>query len=290
MSAVIQPSLSVSQNFLKDPRLVASLIERSSIGPQDVVYEIGPGKGIITAELARRCKRVIAIEKDPALAAFLHEKLAHLRNLTIRTADFLSCPLPPLPYKVFSNIPFNITAAIMTHLTESAHPSEDSYLVMQKEAAEMYLGQPYASLRSVLLQPWFKLEILHQFRRSDFSPQPGVDVVLLRLSKRKQPPLTRSDRQRFRDFVVYGFTAWRPSLRETLQDVFSYKQLKHISRDLRIDLVRPPTAFCCQDWLLLFEAYKELARPQAIHTIAGSEKRLQRQQEKLHKVHRTRRR
>ena len=109
MSASYFSNLFISQNFIRDPRLVAALIERSSLGPDDLVYEIGPGKGIITAQLARCCKRVIAIEKDPALALMLQKKFGHQPNLTIYNADFLRQPLPHQPYKVFSNIPFNIT-------------------------------------------------------------------------------------------------------------------------------------------------------------------------------------
>ena len=76
MSSALRHPISYTQNFLKDPRLVATLLDQSSIARVDVVYEIGPGKGIITEQIARRCQRVIAIEKDSRLAARLRSSSA----------------------------------------------------------------------------------------------------------------------------------------------------------------------------------------------------------------------
>ena len=192
MSASIRQSVLYSQNFLKDPRLVASLLDRSQMERKDIVYEIGPGKGVITEQLARRYQQVIAIEKDPRLAELLREQFSGRPNVTIYAGDFLTYPLPRQRYKVFANIPFNITSAIVTRLTTAAHPPEDAHLIMQKEAAEMFLGEPRASLRSLLLKPWFSLEITHRFQRRDFTPAPRVDVVMLRLRKRG-PPLVQAN-------------------------------------------------------------------------------------------------
>jgi len=288
MSAHSRANLAISQNFIKDPRLVTVLIEQSSLGPDDLVFEIGPGKGIITAQLAQRCKQVIAIEKDPALAGMLCQKFEKRANVTICCADFLCYPLPRGPYKIFSNIPFNITSAIVSRLTAITNPPQDASLVMQKEAAEMYQGIPDESLRSILLKPWFEMKLVHRFRRSDFSPRPHVDSVLLQICKRSIPLVQRSDRQLFRDFVVYGFTAWQPTLGDIFKDIFSYRQVKQISRILKINLKATPTSLRLVDWLNLFETFKEIAGARAIGRVRGSEKRLRRQQRKLEKIHRTR--
>jgi 23S rRNA (adenine-N6)-dimethyltransferase len=109
MSLPLRTSILYSQNYLKDTRLVDALIEKSSINGSDVVYEIGPGKGIITKQLARYCKKVMAVEKDPRLIELLMQKFAQKPGVTIREGDFLQYRLPCKPYKVFANIPFNIT-------------------------------------------------------------------------------------------------------------------------------------------------------------------------------------
>jgi 23S rRNA (adenine-N6)-dimethyltransferase len=288
MSVPIRPSIVYSQNFLKDERLVAALLEKSSLGRDDLVYEIGPGKGILTGQLARRCKQVIAIEKDLRLATFLRQKFADQPGVTIRAGDFLNDRLPTGPYKVFANIPFNITSAIVARLTGTAHTPEEAYLIMQKEAAQMYLGLPNETLRAVLLKPWFAVECVHRFRRRDFVPEPRVDVVMLRLQKRGPPLVRYKERQLFRDFVVYSFTSWEPTLKVVLKDFFSRQQRKHIQSGLEIDLNATPTSLRFEQWLNLFNLFVESGNHATRRTISGSEKRLIRQQKRLPKIHRTR--
>jgi 23S rRNA (adenine-N6)-dimethyltransferase len=289
MSSLIRQSILYSQNFLKDSRLVASLLDKVDINGNDVVYEIGPGKGIITQQLALRYKQVVAIEKDPHLSVLLLQKFARWPNVTIHTGDFLHYRLPQQPYKVFANIPFNITTAIVARLTTADYPPEDAYLTMQKEAAEMFLGKPRESLRTILLKPWFEMMIVHNFERKDFIPAPRVDVVMLRLRKRGPPLVHNIDQQHFRDFVVYMFTAWRPTLEFTLKRIFSRQQLSHITKALGIELNATPTSLSLEQWLHLFEYFKIVANKQAWYAILGSEKRLIQHQNGLQKIHRTRR-
>src|SRR5579859_1261820 len=288
MSTSFRPGINLSQNFLKHPCLVASLLDRCHIDHHDIVYEIGPGKGIITEQLALRCAQVIAIEKDPRLSAMLLQKFAHTPNVTIHEGDFLRYSLPRKPYKVVANIPFNITKALVTRLTTAEHPPEEAYLTMQKEAAYMFLGQPRESLCAILLKPWFEVEIVHRFRRNDFVPEPRVDVVMLRLRKRGPPLVSHANRQRFRDFVVYGYTTWQPTPGRVLKGIFTGQQLKHIRRALDIDLNTTPTSITLEQWLNLYEYVKNSGNQQAMHALTGSEKRLLQQQKKLQKTHRTR--
>jgi 23S rRNA (adenine-N6)-dimethyltransferase len=288
MSSALSKSILYAQNFLKDAHLAASLLARCAVDSDDVVYEIGPGKGIITAQLALRCKRVVAIEKDPRLSALLLQKFADRPNVTIHTGGFLDYRLPRKPYKVLANIPFNITTAIVTRLTTTENPPEDAYLAMQKEAAERFLGEPRESLRSILLKPWFEMEVAHRFRRRDFVPEPLVDVVMLRLRKRGPPLVNSTQRQCFRDFMVYGFTAWQPTLESILKGLFTGQQLKHLKKALAFDDNATPTSLTFEQWLNLFEYFKKHGNGPAMHATAGSEQRLLRQQMKLEKIHRTR--
>ncbi len=288
MSASIRHSVLYSQNFLKDPCLIASLLDSSGIGRDDVVYEIGPGKGLITEQLALRYKQVVAIEKDPRLAALLQQKFADRPHVAIQPGDFLCYPLPRKPYKVFANIPFNITAAIVSRLTTADYPPEDAYLIMQQEAANMFLGKPHESLRAILLKPWFEMGIIHRFERKDFIPAPRVDVVMLRLRKRGPPLVSSADRQCFRDFVVYTFTTWQPAQGFPFQSFFSRPQLKYIQRELKIDLTGTPTSIPFEQWLSLFEYLKAAGNQRARQVIEGSERGLIQQQNRLQKIHRTR--
>ena len=116
------------------------------------------------------------------------------------------------------------------------------YLIMQREAAEMFLGKPHGSLRTILLNPWFERELVHRFERKDFIPAPRVAVLMLRLRKRGPPLIHNAERQCFRDFVVPIFTAWQPTLESTLKSIFTKQQLQGIKRSLGIELDGTPTS------------------------------------------------
>src|SRR6266699_5222722 len=187
MPALSQRSILYAQNFLTSACLVDALLDRCRFEPGDILYEIGPGKGIITERLASRCSHIVAIEKDPHLAEALRCRFDGVTNITIHAGDFLQFHLPDTHYKVFASIPFNITTAIVTRLTTAPCAPDDAYLVVQKEAAGKFLGRPRESLYAVLVKPWFELDVVHRFRRRDFVPTPRVDVVMLRLRKRGPP-------------------------------------------------------------------------------------------------------
>jgi 23S rRNA (adenine-N6)-dimethyltransferase len=280
--------LRYTQNFLRDPRMVERLLTASSIGADDVVYEIGPGAGILTGGLARQAPRVVAIELDAALAETLRRRYASNPRIEIHAGDFLEYALPRQSYKVFASIPFAYTHEIVTRLTTTARPPEDAYLIMQREAAEKFCGVPREYLYAVLLKPWFMLEITHHFRRSDFTPAPSVEVVMLRIQKRGPPLVAADERQLFRDFAVYGFTARRPTFERILRGILSHRQHREALRLCHIEPDATPSTIAFSQWLQLFHYFARVASPQALQTIAGSERRLRHQQAGLRKLHRTR--
>lgn len=287
-SSATHHSILLSQNFLKHPALVTSLLDRCDVGANDVVYEIGPGKGIMTEQLALRCRRVVAIEKDLCLAAQLRRRFAATPAVTIHQGDFLDYPLPHGPYKVVANIPFNITAAIVSKLTAAGCSPRDAYLAMQREAADVLLGRPHESLRSILCKPWFETETVYRFQRTDFDPAPRVDVVMLRLRKRGPPLVSPRDKQCFRDFVVHVYTTRHSQPMTALQSVFTRQQLRHVRHDLGLDANATPTSIAFEQWLDLFAYFKTVGDARTLREIAGSEDRLLWQQQRLQKVHRTR--
>jgi 23S rRNA (adenine-N6)-dimethyltransferase len=286
-----RPSIRYSQNFLTDGRLVERLLDHATIAPSDLVYEIGPGRGAITAQLARRCRAVVAIEKDARLAAQLHTRFASARHVTIHEGDILSFPLPSAsdgPYKVFANIPFSYTAAIVTRLTSAPWPPEDMHLVVQREAAYRVMGQGRESLFSLLLKPWFAPAITYAFRRADFTPQPRVDAVLLHLRKRGPPLVAPGEACLFRDFVTYVYTMARPAVRVPLARLFGARQLARLSADLWLDLAAGPTMIQFEQWLALFNRFASTGDAHAWACVQGAERRLRQQQAGLQKSHRTR--
>ncbi len=131
-------TLKNSQNFIKDKNLVRRLIQQSKITKKDTVIEIGAGTGAITEELAKVAGRVVAFEVDTELFKYLSAHLSDkYSNLKLVRDNFLNCKLPTKgKYKIFANIPFNLTSVITKKITSSKNPPTDSFLFMQKEAQE----------------------------------------------------------------------------------------------------------------------------------------------------------
>lgn len=287
MSLAHERRIALSQHFLRYPRLVDQLLDRSGIGATDLVIEIGPGRGAITARLAGRCRQVLAVEKDVALSEALRERFADAANVAIFASDFLDYPLPVTRYKVFANIPFNITAAIVGKLTSGSSPPLDAHLVMQRQAAERFLGEPRETLVAALLKPWFEPSIGHRFRPADFDPAPNVDVVLLRLRRRSLPLVDDAEAALFGDLVAHTFAAWQPTVREALAIVLPWSAVVAIERKTGVNLGCPPSALPFAAWPTLARAFQEVGGRRTAK-VRGARQRLEQQQAGLRKIHRTR--
>jgi len=253
---MVRKRIQLAQNFFRDRRLVASMVADSSIGKDDTVYEIGPGEGIITQELAERAGRVIAIEKDSVLAVQLRGKLRDRTNVQVYEGDFLKYIIKDKNYKIFSNIPFNITAEVVKRILFEENSPDESYLVLQKEAAGKFSGDPAETEVSVLAKPWFVFKVLREFRRTDFEPVPSVDVVFLHITRREQPLVSPANAQNYRKFVRFGFEAWKKDLKTAYKHVFTYEQWKRLSKNLSFSLKAAPAELRFEQWLGLFEYFQ----------------------------------
>jgi 23S rRNA (adenine-N6)-dimethyltransferase len=254
----LSKQISLAQNFLKNPELVRRLVKTSAIGPADTVYEIGPGRGIITAELARTAKRVIAVEKDAKLAKHLRERFQSGGNIEIIEKDFLRFSITEREYKIFANIPYNITASIVRKILYAPPAPSEAYLILQKEAAKKFSGCPHETLFSILAKPFFEFRIISELKRTDFEPISNVDSVLLHIKRRARQLLQREDEALYYDFVSYGFNRWKHNLRLAFKHVFTYKQWKRLARDLHFPLNVTPTQLSFEQWLGLYQGFKYL--------------------------------
>lgn len=250
-----RPSIRLAQNFLKDPLLIASLVSNADLTANDTVFEIGPGRGIITRALAKICRRVVAIEVEPHLTALLRQQFRETVNIEVINVDVLQFEFPSYPYKVFANIPFNITADILRKLLYASNPPSRAYLIVQREAAEKYSGVRRESQASVLLKPWYDFSILHKFDRSDFDPVPSVEVVLLAIQKRKHQLVTDADAEVYRQFVTYGFGRQRANLGKCYKKVFSHLQWKRLAHDLRFEVHAGPKDLSFDQWYGVFQFF-----------------------------------
>lgn len=257
----VRPSL--SQHFLRRRSLAASLIAHSSISKADLVIEIGPGRGILTRELAAVARKLIAVEIDRGLLQELDRELGHEAHVRLVSGDFLRFPLPADDYKVFASIPYGRTSAILRRLVGAKNPPREAHLIVQQESGERFAGAPYAgeSLASLSIKPWWHVEITRRLRRTDFYPVPSVDSVVLWLARRDIALVSRADGKLYRDFIRESFGRRGNTVRRCLKGVLTGRQLYRLSRDLRFDPSASPSELNFDQWLGLFRFFSTVARP-----------------------------
>lgn len=169
-----------SQNFLTSRRLLERIVRKSTITKNDIVIEIGTGKGHLAEVLCKKAYYVYSVEIDRKLHEHAKERLKNVNNLKITCGDFMKYHLPDKGnYKVFSNIPYYLTTGIVRKLTEYANPPSEIWLVMEKGAAKRFLGVPAETKYSLSLKYRWEIDIVYFFKREDFHPKPSVDSVLL---------------------------------------------------------------------------------------------------------------
>ena len=283
--------IAYSQNFLKDKGLVAKLISQSTITKDDTVFDIGAGQGVITDELIKASGKVIAFEIDNNLFGKLEHRLESNKSVEVRLGNFLDYPLPNYPYKVFSNIPFNITSAVIKKLTEAENPPADTYLILQKEAALKFLGKPHDSKNSqlaTLLKPWFDMTIVHNFDKNDFFPKPMVDIVLMRIEKRSSPLISVDNKRLFEDFIVYTYNQFQPNVIEGLSKVLGRETILRLAKQIGFNTNDKPSELEFKDWQSIFDYFVKNTDQNHKSIVKGTFDRLHKQQQNLRKINRTR--
>lgn len=274
----------VSQNFLISSGLVKQLLQKTNIDKNDHVYEIGPGKGIITKQLLSLCGRLTAIELDNRLFYKLEKSLAGKPHLELINQDFLNVELPAHGhYKIFSSIPYSATAEMLKKITGAYNPPLHTYLILQKEAAYKYAGIPKETMRSLILKPLFELKIIHYFRKTDFKPVPGVDSVLLHIGKKAGPDLGPRDYMMYKDFVAYCFTQGKISLYR----LFSKTQCKRLYKEYKISDSSTPSEILYVQWLALFRCFLTQVPPHRQLLVRNAYKKLCLQQSRIDKRHKS---
>ena len=195
-----------SQHFLRNPCLIAELIGHSNIRRGDLVIDIGAGSGAITAVLARRCQQVLAYENEPGILNKLQQNMRRHKNVKVIAQDFLQAKVADEPYKVFANIPFHLSADIVRKLTSNneMHAPRSIYLIVQKQFAQKIVPSDwhFTSKLGTQLAPWWQTRIRRPLRRTDFTPPPAVDTVLLELKPQSEPLLSTLERDKYQSFVA----------------------------------------------------------------------------------------
>ncbi len=215
-------SKALGQNFLINPS-VCPRIAREGDAKGHYVLEIGTGIGVLTAELARLAKKVIAVEIDQRLFPVLEETLSEFSNIQLIHGDILKLPLSDILKKeaagekvaVCANLPYYITSPILMHLLESRLPISSITVMLQKEAALRLCAQPGSrevGAISLACRYYATPRRLFEVSRGSFYPAPKVDSVVIRLDILDQPAVSVSDEQALFGLIRAAFSQRRKML------------------------------------------------------------------------------
>jgi len=264
----VQPLKRLGQNFLTDKTALKKVITAAELKPTDIILEIGPGTGILTQELAKRVKRVIAIEKDKRMVDILREEMKDFRNVEFINDDVLKIINYKLfknlkleirnSYKIVGNLPFYLTAPVIRKFLEGKNPPKEMILIIQKEVAQRICAKPPdMNLLAVAVQFYAKPKIISYISKKSFWPQPKVDAAIIKIPRFPKSQIydwiSETNKSLFFKIVKAGFSQPRKQLINNLS-----KKLKINKDKVKNWLLEngvPPTqraeTLTVEDWIKL---------------------------------------
>ena len=244
----------MGQHFLASEDVAARVVDTLGDVSQSTVLEIGPGRGILTSLLAKRARRLIAVELDRVLAAQLRLKFGMARNVEVIEADVLSIDfdslfgpkpglsqpgieLKPQPVKVVGNLPYYITSDILLRLFEFSKYFDTIVIMVQREVAERIAAEPggrdYGML-SATTQLYARVEKLFTLPPGAFVPPPKVHSTVLRLTIEPQQEKLGVADDGFIDFLRLSFGQKRKTLWNNLKANYEGPALKRALAEAKV--------------------------------------------------------
>jgi 16S rRNA (adenine1518-N6/adenine1519-N6)-dimethyltransferase len=221
----IRPSRALGQNFLTDPNTANRIARLAEVGPGDRVLEIGPGLGSLTLALAGAGASVLAVELDRHVLPALESVVAGVGDVTVEQGDALELDFGARlgddgPWACVSNLPYNVAVPVVMRLLDEV-PQITRFLVMvQREVGERLAAAPGSracGAVSVRVDYLAEARIVGAVPPTVFVPRPKVESVLVRLDRRRTPPVAVSSPALMFDLVRAGFAQRRKMLRRSLR-------------------------------------------------------------------------
>jgi len=215
----------LGQNFLTDINIIKKIVDTGEVNPSDFVLEIGPGIGAMTAEIAKRAGKVVAVEIDRNLIPALQENLEDFSNVSIVNQDIMKADIKELingwngPKKVISNLPYYITTPIIMMLLETDIAWDILVFMVQKEVAFRLAAAPstkdYSAI-SVAVRYYSDPKLAFTVSRNCFIPKPDVDSAVVKLKKRDLECVRDINKELFFRIVKASFSHRRKTLLNSL--------------------------------------------------------------------------
>ena len=211
----IRAAKRLGQHFLVDPVAAGRIVEAARVGANDLVVEIGPGRGALTGPLLEVASRVVGIELDPVLCALLQQACGHRGDLSVLNCDVLKVNFPELVQSegfaravLVGNLPYQVTGAVVEQILDARAVLTRAVLTVQREVARRMTalpgGKDYGVL-SIAVQLRTRPEWLFDLPPEHFSPVPRVHSSALRLDFTSEPPVRVEDERVFFRVVRTAF-------------------------------------------------------------------------------------
>ena len=234
------------QNFLVDPNTIARIVDSIQPDSSDLMIEIGPGLGAMTAPVLTRCGRLHVIELDRDVIPELKKKTTNIKGeLIIHQSDVLKFDFhalhqremsaetlgeaPDRACRIIGNLPYNISTPVLFHLLQYREIIQDMHFMLQKEVVDRIAAAPgngtYGRL-SVMIQAYFRVTPLFTVSPHAFRPVPRVDSAILRLEPDNRYCQDIADAKHFESLVRAAFSQRRKTLRNTVKPLCNAKQIE----------------------------------------------------------------
>ena len=216
-----RPKKHLGQHFLQDPEIISRIIETADVHKEDVIVEIGPGRGALTFRMAEIASEVIAIEIDSAIVENLKERAVSYPGLTIVEADALQFPYHQIGtrFKVVANLPYYMSTPILFRLIELSDMVTSMTIMLQKEVAERVVASPGSKdygILSIAVQFYALPEIAFNVSRKMFYPEPKVDSSVLKIVPRDKVAVNVRNEGLFWGLIKSAFYYRRKTLLNSL--------------------------------------------------------------------------
>jgi len=249
-----RPKKHLGQHFLQDPGIISKIIQTADVNKEDVIVEIGPGRGALTFRLAELASEVIAIEIDHSIVESLNERAASYPNLSIVEADALRFHYHEIGtrFKVVANLPYYISTPILFRLIELSDMVTSMTIMLQKEVAKRVVAAPNSKdygILSIAVQFYAVPEIAFNISRKSFYPEPKVDSSVLKIVPREKVAVDVRNEGLFWGLIKSAFYYRRKTLLNSLAlSGHSKEIIKNVLEFAGIDQNKRPEQVSMEEW------------------------------------------
>ncbi|GIN63665.1 hypothetical protein J27TS8_36580 [Robertmurraya siralis] len=242
------------QHLMHNKKLLDEIVNRANVSNNDIVLELGAGKGALTTILSQRARKVLAVEYDAKFVDILNRKTAQSSNTIIIHRDIMKIQLPKEKFVVVSNIPYAITTPIMKMLLDNPSSGfQSGVIVMEKGAARRFTSKFIKNSYVLVWKMWFDLRYIKEISRNNFSPPPRVDSAMVMITRKKEELMPKKEYRNFLRLAEYALRQPQAPFEIALSGVFTPPQMKYLRKNLKINNEKAIGTLDEKQWSIIFK-------------------------------------